>query len=371
MGEAFVRVGEDGRVQEVGQGMPDPGGEEILDFSQYTVMPGFVDAHNHLGMNTGGDLLALATEDDARKHLRAARNARRALAGGVAAMRVCGEKRHMDLGWRQAAQEGLFPSPRLVVAGEMIAPTSGHAAFYARTADGEAAVRRAVRAQAAAGVDFIKIMVSGGLMEGYPGPLDQEFSDDEMAAAIAEAHRCRRKVGGHCFGGRGADTAIALGIDVLEHGTLLTEAQIRAMVGQGTALVVTPAPLDVDAVSGLTETDRELSRRHRAGYARVVAMAWEFGVPLAAGGDFVHGRVDLAYALLLEAGLPPLAALSVLTLGGARLLGLEADTGRVAPGFRADLVVLGSDPLASSGALRDVKALLIGGVPARSEDSAA
>ncbi len=366
---AVVRLDAAGRITAVLTGAREVAAAsastgEVIDWSSYTVIPGLVDAHNHLGMNSGGDMLAMATEPDVRKVIRAAANARVDLESGITTLRVCGEKAQVDLEWRAAAADGLFFAPRLVVSGEFICPTSGHAAFYGANCDGPEEVRRGVRRQIAAGADFIKVMVSGGAQEAPPGPMDPEYTPDELRAAIDEAHRGHRRVAGHCFGGPGADVAIEAGIDSIEHGTHLTGEQLARMAAKGIGLVVTAGVFMVEAeLPSPTPAERALTVGFRDRYPEVIAQAKRAGVPLAVGGDFLHGRLDLEVEMLVKGGLTPMEALLAATSSGAAALGLSKEIGSIVPGKQGDLVALGGDPLASWAALRDVRGVIQRGVP--------
>ena len=174
--------------------------EDWLDLSDYTVLPGLVDAHDHLGFDIG-DIQAQAEGGVVRMALRAAHNASIALRAGITTLRDLGEVGELGVVFREAIEDGSIDGPRLIVAREWISRTGGHAWFAARQADGETDVRRAVREQARGGSDWAKIMVTGGILTPSSVPISRGFSDDEIEAAVSEAHVLGLPISAHAIGG--------------------------------------------------------------------------------------------------------------------------------------------------------------------------
>src|SRR3954451_16370945 len=174
--------------------------DDWLDLSDYTVLPGLVDAHDHLGFDIG-DIQAQAEGGVARMALRAARNASTALRAGITTLRDLGEVGDLGVVVREAIEDGSVAGPRLIVAREWISRTGGHAWFAARQADGETDVRRAVREQARGRADWAKTMVTGGILTPSSVPISRGFSDVEIEAAVSEAHLLGLPVSAHAIGG--------------------------------------------------------------------------------------------------------------------------------------------------------------------------
>lgn len=326
----------------------------VLDFSRYTVIPGIIDCHDHLGIDLGDDH-AQAQEPIAYTTLKAARNARTIIQSGITTLRDCGEQEFADISWRRAVNEGLMEGPRLVVGGQFICRTGGHAWVFGPETDGVDAIRKMVRTQVKAKVDFIKIMITGGMSTDGSDPGDAEYSNEEIAAAIEEAHRARRKIAAHAHAGDAIDWAIRCGLDSIEHGLFLTEAQLKLAAEHGTFVVITSGLIrEVVESPDAPEFYRNKIRVALDRYMETIEMARKYEVQLAIGGDTFHGRPDRELANLTKAGFSASEALKIATINGARLCGLDAITGSIEPGKFADLVAVDGNPLDNVKAVKNV-----------------
>ena len=209
----------DGIIVSVLPAAPDavfPDGAIVQRFEDHTILPGLWNLHVHIqrrhlarvGSAFRGGAVAVENAPAGLKGVYAAINARAALTAGVTTIRDCSSGDHISLALRQAVGEGLLPGPRVIACGMGIAATGGHETHGYRgavEADGPDAVRQAVRAEIAAGADFIKLMAGGGI-GGFPDhedPRTLEMTPEELTAAVDEAHRHGRRVTGACHGGRG------------------------------------------------------------------------------------------------------------------------------------------------------------------------
>lgn len=333
-------------------------GQIDVDLSGSTAIPGLVDAHDHLDLDVGDEELQ-SREPASYLTLRAIDNARRILNAGITTMRYPGAAKGVDLELKRAIDAGETPGPRLMIAGQPIMRTGGHAHFLGREADGVDDMRRAVREQLKKGADFIKIMVSGGMSTAGSSPLTQELADEEIATAIDEAHRAGVTIAAHAHGGPGVDVALAHGIDTIEHGVLLTREQIQNLASSGAVLVSTAAV--TVATAGAPEAPfsyREKSSAAMAHGAQMLKWAKAANVTVAVGTDTAHARMDLEMQALLDAGWTALEAIRSLTLNGARAMRRSDELGSVEIGKVADLVVLDRDPLSDSAALLDVRRVM-------------
>ncbi len=237
------------------------GSLQVIDLSQYTLMPGFVDAHTHVvhsgdpSENWGGGPV---TESPADTAFIAARNARRHIEMGVTTIRDLGARDWVDLALRQAIQRGWQVGPRMLVAGHGITTSGGHmdprpylrpgipleaTGFMGAIADSVDEARRAVRLQLAAGVDVIKINATiSEYVRGLGGRYTQELTFEQMEVICQLAHEAMRRVTAHCHGGKGVDDAIRAGVDSLEHGRFLTNEQMDEMAIKGVFLIPTLSP---------------------------------------------------------------------------------------------------------------------------------
>jgi imidazolonepropionase-like amidohydrolase len=349
-----------------------PASAEIVDVKGRTVIPGLIDAHDHLASHG----YALATrwgldEPASTAHMRTARVLAETLAMGYTTVRDGGG---LDAGFKVAVEQGLIPGPRLVLGIQIVSPTggignrvspSGHTccAVYdpllpESVANGPDEVRDVVRTMVRAGADVIKTATTGGASSrpGH-GPLDAAFSLPEMQALVTESHALGRRVMCHALGGPGLRTALEAGVDSIEHGCYLDEEPMlmAKMAAQGTFFV----PTLTVYVYHRESASPHVRARAAALYPHHVASvqrALELGVPIAAGtdaGGHGHPKNALELKYLVEAGLTPMQALRSATQWAAKCLGLERDLGTIERGRLADLVVVNGSPLTDVGLLLD------------------
>ena len=357
---------EDGRVTEAGPraALAWPADAEVIDARGRTVIPGLIDAHDHLASHG----YAFATrwgldEPASTAHLRTARVLADTLAMGYTTVRDAGG---LDAGFKLAVEQGLIPGPRLVLGLQIISPTggigdrvspSGHGCCGAydpllpdSVANGPDAVRDVVRRLVRAGADVIKTATTGGASSrpGH-GPLDAAFSPVEMEALVTESHALGRRVMCHALGGPGLLTALEAGVDSVEHGCYLDEdpTLLNRMAVQGTFFVPTLTVYVYHRESPAPHV-RERARALHAHHVASVQRALERGVPIVAGtdaGGHGHPRNALELKYLVEAGLSPMQALRAGTQWAARCLGLDREIGTLEKGRQADLVVVDGNPL--------------------------
>jgi len=345
-------------------GLTWPPDADVVDVSGRTVIPGLIDAHDHMASHG----YALATrwgldEPASTAHLRTARVLAETLAMGYTTVRDAGG---LDAGFRVAIEHGLIAGPRLVLGIQIISPTggigdrvspSGHECCAAydpllprSVGNGPDEVRDVVRTIVRAGADVIKTATTGGASSraGH-GPRDAAFSLEEMQALVAESHALGRRVMCHALGGPGLRTALAAGVDSIEHGCYLDEEPelMAKMAAQGTFFVPTLTVYVYHRESVAPHVRAraiDLHPHHLASIRR----ALELGVPIAAGtdaGGHGHPKNALELGYLVEAGLSPMQALRAATQWAARCLGLERELGTLEKGRLADVVVVNGNPL--------------------------
>ena len=340
-----------------------PADAEVIDARGRTVIPGLIDAHDHLASHGYGLATRFGLEEPASTaHLRTARVLAETLAMGYTTVRDAGG---LDAGFKLAVDQGLIPGPRLVLALQIISPTggigdrvspSGHDCCGAYdpllppcVANGSDAVRDVVRTMVRAGADVIKTATTGGASSrpGH-GPLDAAFSLAEMEALVTESHALGRRVMCHALGGPGLRTALAAGVDSIEHGCYLDEdaTLLGQMAVQGTFFVPTLTVYATTAKRRPRTCGRAVALH--AHHVASVRRALELGVPIAAGtdaGGHGHPKNALELKYLVEAGLSPMQALCAATQSAAACLGLEREVGTIEKGRLADLVLVGGNPL--------------------------
>ena len=350
-------------VDSGGRGPIGDGGGESIDGRGRFLVPGLVDAHNHLGLELG-DEEAQMLESDALVALRAAHRARRNLSTGITTMRTMGEKNGVDYAYRRAIEEGDIPGPRVQVSGPAIVRTGGHGYYLGCQVDGPVEVRRAVRRNLSQGVEWIKMIVTGGGSTKSSSPSVTEFTAEEVQAGIDEASAHGVPVAVHAHGGKGVDFSLEAGVTSIEHGFFLSRAQLERMAGSGVWLVSTLGFLLIERAAGEEKRPawylERLARMKESALAMTIA-ARETGVKIAVGQDCEHGRLADEMRCLEMAGFSRLEAIAAATSRGALLMGLDGEVGIIEVGKRADFVLLKDNPLEDWSAFEGAVTVVKGG----------
>lgn len=334
--------------------------ETVFDFTNVadaTVLPGLIDAHLHFAIS-GADQSEKANAA-ALVALRMAHNAEINLRAGITTVRDMGAKEHIDLEFRRAVRLGLVRSPRYLASGKPIIATGGHCTYMGRQVDGPVEARRATREQLQAGVDWVKMMVTGGIMTLGTDPRRQQLFDDEIAAVIETAHAAGVPVAAHCQGGPGVISTIRAGVDSLEHGMWLTDEAIDLMLEHNTAYIPTLSAFYLIAqgepIAGVAPPDWAVAKAQAAVEAHQTSFpkAVRAGVRIVAGTDYKHGSLPFEMSLMVDWGMPEIEVLRSATSRAAELLRLP-DVGRIAANAEADLLVVRGDPSKDIRALENV-----------------
>jgi imidazolonepropionase-like amidohydrolase len=369
----------DGKVAEVRDGFAAPeAGAELVDLKDRFVLPGLIDMHVHL-LGIGGDpMRARLTEINtelADAVLYGAGNAHKTLMAGFTTVRDLGADPRGIRALRDAVDRGDVEGPAIVNAGAPISVTGGHgdptngiaepyahaiAAEVMNTCDGVEDCRRAVRRQVGLGAQVIKFMATGGVLSNVSGGLGRAMEPDEMKAVIDTAHGLGRKVAAHSHATEGTAAAVAAGVDTIDHGSFLDDATIRAMKAKGTWLVPTmlaPRAALAQARAGMLPP-ATIPKAEAAGAAAMAShkKAIAAGVKIAFGTDTGvsrHGDNAQEFALMVEAGMTPTAAIRAATVSAAEALG-RSDIGQIAPGMAADIIAVSGDPLSDVRRLETV-----------------
>ena len=346
-----------------------------IDGRGRTLLPGLVDAHAHYTFDPSeGSIAAIARRSDAEIVLAAAGHAALALRSGVTTARGAGSIRNLEVVLRDAIAAGVVPGPRLVVAGTAVGITGGHGHAFGLEADGPDALVTATRRVVRDGADVVKVVASeaamltttglapGRLVNGAP-----ELTEAELRAIVETAAALTVKVMSHAQDAESVRRSAAAGVDSVEHAWLADHAAIEALARSGAFLVPTLVVTDINrTLPGLTPVQRErqdlIEHRHRASAEAAIAL----GIPIATGTDtgevgVTADMVAREIALLHDHGATPMSAIRAATSGAARLLGVDDETGRIAPGNLADLVMVEGDPLADLRRLANPALVLKGG----------
>ena len=370
----------DGKVVSITPGHGAVSADREIDLSAKTVLPGLIDLHTHLTGDPGGDFWKEATEPDEWGVVVGAKNALVTVRAGFTTVREAGSATETAFALRRGTAEGMVPGPRIVAAGPALAIIGGHAdvnGFRPEvnelldsgfTCTGAIECAAKVRLASQNGSDVIKITATGGVLSQQGRGLEAHFTPEEMKAIADTAHSLGLKVMAHAHGARGIQQAAEAGIDSIEHGTYLDEAAARAMKANGTVLV--PTLMALEGVSeGLgkgvyTPVVEDKIRAVQPLMASLVSRARQYGVTVVFGTDagvFQHGRNAEEFALMTRQGMSNREALASATTGAAKVLGMESEIGRIAPGFSADIIAVDGNPLADVTVLEEVDFVMVRG----------
>jgi imidazolonepropionase-like amidohydrolase len=340
------------------------------------VMPGMWDCHGHfLGMRTL-DLGRLPLEPVPLRAARCARDLAAALRAGITSVREVGG---LGVHLARAVREGVLDGPAIYAAGAVLSTTGGHGDLHSyplpwisdfsvhhgefRLADGPAECMRAVREQLRRGARVIKVCASGGVLSEIDDPIHQQFTAAELRAIVEVAGLAERVVAAHCHGKPGIMAAVEAGVRTIEHGTYLDDEACDAMREAGAILVPTRTIIE-DILAHLAAVPdyaaaklAALAERH----AESVSRAIDRGVTIAMGTDIAltgpdrpnsWGTNGIELAHLVRLGMTPRQAIEAATATAPQTLGPQAPrSGRLEPGYDADVITVAADPLADIAVL--------------------
>ena len=366
--ENAVLLIEDRRIADVGpegQVVLPAGDVTVVDVEGRTVLPGLTDLHAGIvSLSHAEQPYGITQRTIASSTLRGVEQGRRCLDHGVTTVRVDSAGHYGIFALKDAFASGVVDGPRLVVPGRGICMTGGHAWNYGNAeADGADEVRKAAREQLKAGADWVKLMASGGAGSPTERVDDDQMTLEEMKAAVEEAHKKGKYAFAHVSCAACVRNCIAAGVDSIEHGLVLEEDIVQAMLDKGIFLVPT-----LGVYRRLIERGErgevpeymytkalEVAERH----AESFRMALAAGVKIAAGTDSSSGWYPMGDSLLFELetmnseGMSSMDTLLTATSRAAECLHMTEDMGTLEPGKLADVLIVEGDPLTNISDIRN------------------
>lgn len=356
-------------ITQIGNGARAPR-STVIDASGKTVCPGLMNAHVHVCFDGSVDPEpAFQHESDVETALNALPRLAETLRRGVTTIRDLGGKENVTLSLGRATVDGTVIGPRIIAAGRVITMTGGHGHWMGIEIDGIDEARKATRTMIKAGAAVIKLMATAGMMTSGQQAGAPQLTVDEMQACVEEAHKAGLPVAAHVESRQGAANAIDAGVDSIEHGHGLDDELLQRMVQDSISLVPTiacdRAITQLGPGAGIPGFIVDDCARLAPSLEMALRRAIELGVTIAAGNDggapLTHpGDIVDELEVYVEMGMTPQEALTSATTATAALFGLT-NVGLVEPGYRADLLVVSGDPLASTSALRNPDVVIAAG----------
>jgi imidazolonepropionase-like amidohydrolase len=353
-----------------------------IDLRSLTVLPGLIDVHTHLTMDTNFDPYHELSTSIAKSALIGARNAKVTLQAGFTTVRNVGAEGFADVDLRDAINSDLVEGPHMQVSGPALGITGGHCddnllpfqyhAVGGGVADGVEAVQHKVRENIKYGADLIKICATGGVLSKGDDPQASQYTLEELKAIVADAHRLGRKVAAHAHGAQGILWATQAGVDSIEHGSYMNEEDIAALKSHGTYFVPTAYLVDWIQANGhlppfYYQKMLDVSAVAKSNAKRAIAAH----VKIALGTDaavYPHGMNAHELQVYVEQfGMSPLAAIQTGTLNAADLMGWSEKVGTLEAAKWADMIAVKGDPLRDIKLLQHVSFVMKAGVVYKQE----
>lgn len=372
IGESVIANGsvlvEDGMIKEIGTEITAPAGAKTVDLGGKTMLPGLFNCHVHMCSDAGNGVRAKLS--DAAITVRALKNLKTLVNSGVTYIRDAGAPNYIDVDLHNAQLNGEILAPEMQTACRCICMTGGHGHTDGREADGPDDCRKAAREQLKAGANWIKVMATGGVMTKGVEPGSPQLTEEELRAAIEEAHKAGAKTFTHAQGMNGIKNALRAGVDSIEHGFFMDDWCFDWMKEHNVFFVPTLAApywikyYGTDAgipdymvrkVENTIEAHADTFRRaHKAGVK--IALGTDAGTPFNK-----YDKTAFECVLMVENGMTPMEAIQCGTINAAELLSVKETHGSITVGKKANFSIFEKNPLEDIHALMDCAMTVIGG----------
>lgn len=366
--EMTIRI-DDGLITAIEKGYTSPAANDrVIDLRDQTVMPGLMDMHVHLtGEYSADSRLRPFITNEADYAFQSAKFARRTLNAGFTTVRNVGDGFNVTVALKKAIQRGDVAGPNIITAAKGLSSTGGHGdptngwAGHLMGDPGPrdgvvnsvADARKAVRQRYKDGADWIKITATGGVLSVAKSGQNPQFTDEELKAIVDTAKDYGMRVAAHAHGTEGMKRAVNAGVASIEHGTYMDDEVMRLMKRNGTFYV--PTIMAGNWVAEMSKVDGffpELVRPKAAAIGPLIkatfAKAYKAGVPIVFGTDTgvsPHGDNAQEFALMVEGGMPPMAAIKSATSVAADFLDIGDTHGRLQENKIADIIAVPGNPL--------------------------
>ncbi|WP_434940268.1 amidohydrolase family protein [Shewanella sp. HL-SH8] len=350
----------------------------VIDLSGKTLVPGVMDMHVHLSGDADDNFLEAQNDSVPRQTVKAVKNAQKTLMAGFTTVRDLGASGYSVIATRDGINAGDIIGPRIWAVGHAISVTGGHCDdnFSAPekqskaqgVADGPWAVRAKVRENIKYGANAIKICATGGVFSKGTQVGIQQLSDEEIKAAVDEAHMQGMVIAAHAHGTSGIKASIKAGIDSIEHCSFMDAEAIKMAIDAGTYLSCdiynTEYTLAFGEANGVPEAninkEKQVSQAQRDSFRKAV----KAGAKMVFGSDaaiYPHGDNGKQFSRMVTFGMTPIQALQAATINSAALL-KQQNLGQIKAGFLADIIAVDGDPLENISLMENVSFVMKDGI---------
>lgn len=334
----------------------------IIDCQDEFVMPGLIDAHTHITIIPGlGDQIGQLRQPATAQLMRGIGNLRRNLKSGVTTARIMAEERFLDIEIKEAVQSGLIPGPNLLVSGLALTPSNGHGRALS-SFDGPDEVRKAARENLAAGADFLKLFLTGGVSSERGGLKSASYSVAEIRAATEEAERAGTYAAAHAHGGPGIQLGVENGVRTIEHALLASDEDLAVIDKHSAWVVLTSSillhPTGIEQGDAGNPLIMEKVRQAREVAEKNLPRIIGSGVKYSIGTDSMHGLMSFEMECLVRFGASHHDALLAATAWAAEVCQIADQTGTIEAGKKADIISVRGNPLDDITAMQSVSLIM-------------